>query len=564
MPPLETEDMSKTKTKLSKKDLLKHASSLSRAHLLVVVAVFGLVGGYFLYRSFAASPLVASLEAEQMILPTGGSVVTDTGASAGKAILLSTNGTATGSVNFPSQVTSLTVVAKGSQCQGAPTMSVSLDGASLLSGTAVSTTTWTSYSATPSNPINSGTHNLSISFANDYTKNKGNPRNQCSRALYLDVTSFYGPTPAPIPAPTVTLSASPTSVTAGQASTLTWNSTNATSCTASGAWSGPQPTAGSTSTGALNQNSSYTLTCTGAGGAASASATVTVTTPPPPPPPPPSSSGILTGAHWPSTTDFSTIKNVGYGFAVETFNPGDSAGLKAKLDAADANGLKLIIGMYPEPYSMDSSGNWTISAAGIQSLNQLAARSSSVLALFVYNEPLYISPLTGASDSCGAMSAAQLRGLRTKIQSVWAGAKIYHDLGQPAQWAPGGTLYNSYPCIGSKYADFSGVADYVGVWDYPFKSTGYQKTQALASLSRESSYVINSMRAIPVWLDQGHSGVEGLVWPTQAQILDWNCSSRAALPAGSLISWYVWEQSIYPDYLKKHPEMWSSTTASAC
>jgi hypothetical protein len=161
-------------------------------------------------------------------------------------------------------------------------MSVAIDGTSLLTNTAVSSTTWTAYSATPPAAIAAGTHSLSISFTNDYATGgsaigkSGKFRPGCDRNLYADVTNFYGPTTI-TPAPTVTLSASPTSVTTGQSSTLTWASTNATSCNATGAWSITNlPTSGSQSTGALNQTSTYSLTCTGDGGSATASATVTV------------------------------------------------------------------------------------------------------------------------------------------------------------------------------------------------------------------------------------------------------------------------------------------------
>jgi hypothetical protein len=212
---------------------LKHPSDFSRPQLAIFVLIFALVG-FLIYRTFAAGPLVASLEAEQMVLPSGGSVITDSAASAGKAVLLASNGTTTGSVSFPSSVTSLVVNARGAQCQGAPTMNVAIDGTNLINGTAVSSTVWASYSATPASAITAGTHSLSISFTNDYSynKNRGNSGKStiCSRDLYLDVSNFYGPTPPPTSAPTVTLSASPTSVTAGSASTLTWSSTNADTC----------------------------------------------------------------------------------------------------------------------------------------------------------------------------------------------------------------------------------------------------------------------------------------------------------------------------------------------
>jgi hypothetical protein len=278
------------------KDLISKASFSSRELLVFGLVFFG-IGAYVLYRSFAAGPLVASMEAEQMSLPAGASVITDASASGGKALQLLSNGTSSGSVSLPSNVTDLTIMARGAQCQGAPTMSVSVDGNTVLTS-AVSATTWSSYSATKA--LATGSHTVSISFSGDYQKTKG--RKACDRNLYIDVTNLFGPIPAPTPAPTVALSASPTSLTAGQSATLTWNSTNATSCTASGAWSGTQPTSGSTSTGALNTNSTYSLTCTGPGGSGSASVTIAVASGSILPPAPPSTYTVPTGAEIVSTS----------------------------------------------------------------------------------------------------------------------------------------------------------------------------------------------------------------------------------------------------------------------
>jgi hypothetical protein len=283
-----------------KQALIRHGSHFSRTQLLSFALVFGVIGGFILYRSFAASPLVASIEAEQMSLPTSATVINDANASSGKALYLPSNGTTSGSVSFPSPVTSFTLIARGAQCSGAPTFSAKLDSTPLLTNTAVGSNSWAAYTYSPTNPISSGTHSLSISFNNDYsqTTNRKHRRTTiCSRDLYLDVSNFYGQAAPPPSAPTVTLSATPASITAGQASTLTWNSTGATSCTASGSWSGSQPTSGSVSTGALNQSSTYNLACTGAGGTASSSAVVIVSAVTPPSPPPSSSGGsCVTGS----------------------------------------------------------------------------------------------------------------------------------------------------------------------------------------------------------------------------------------------------------------------------
>ncbi len=288
---------------------------------------------------------------------------------------------------------------------------------------------------------------------------------------------------------------------------------------------------------------------------------------PPPPPPPPPSAGQLTGTHWAETNEYGTLKDIGYGFAVTNVAPGDVAGAKAKLDAAKAAGIKLIIGMYhfggPHPYSY-ANGQWTISPAAQTVLDYLESREQDILAFFGFNEPYWLNVFTEQTDPCGAHSAAQLRAFRDKIRTVWPTAKVFHDIGAPAAWAPGGFVQVQNPCVGTKYADQSGVVDYAGIWDYPFRTSGYRKAEALATLTRESSYVVNEMQAVPVWLGQSHSGVEDLAWPTSAQLQDWNCAIRAALPAGSLISWYVWRQEMYPDYLANHPEMWPKTTQAVC
>src|SRR4029079_10861158 len=60
-------------------------------------------------------------------------------------------------------------------------------------------------------------------------------------------------------------------------------------------------------------------------------------------PPPPSSDGAVTGTHWADMSEYPTLKSIGYGFAVTNVAPGNLSGAKAKLDAAHAAGIKLII-----------------------------------------------------------------------------------------------------------------------------------------------------------------------------------------------------------------------------
>jgi hypothetical protein len=282
-------------------------------------------------------------------------------------------------------------------------------------------------------------------------------------------------------------------------------------------------------------------------------------------PPPPSSDGAVTGTYWADVSDYSTLESIGYGFAVTNVAPGNLSGAKAKLDAAHAAGIKLIIGLYsfggPQPYTPNADGTWTFTQGSIDVIKYLATRQSDILAFFGFNEPYWTGP--NGNNSCGYYSAAQLRQFRTQVQAIWPGAKIYQDIGWPSEWAPGGEFAKSYACIGNRYADQTGVADYVGIWAYPFSGSGYNPTSNLARFTEESNFVLASMApAKPVWLGQSF-GSGGESYPTDAQIRDWNCKMRAAMPAGAILSWYVWDNQ-YSDFLKNHPSQWPLTGAAAC
>ncbi len=271
-----------------------------------------------------------------------------------------------------------------------------------------------------------------------------------------------------------------------------------------------------------------------------------------------------TGTHWAGPGDFAQLRNLGYQYAVVSLGSGE-AEWKTVFDAADVAGIRLIAGVYPPPYTL-SNGAWTISATGQRFLRYAAGRASTVKAVFGFNEPYWTNPFTGSTSYCGNLSASELRGLRTAIRGVWAEAKVYHDIGTPSVWAPGGTLRKQYGCIGDKYADQTGVADYVGIWVYPFDKNGqYTKANALSLLSIETAYAREQMKAEPVILGQSFlcpNCGEATRFPTVAELQDWNCALRGLKPES--ISWYVWQQDIYADYLSRHPTHWNATGPAAC
>jgi hypothetical protein len=291
--------------------------------------------------------------------------------------------------------------------------------------------------------------------------------------------------------------------------------------------------------------------------------TTTTTTP---------SGAAQTGTYWADTSDYATLGLIGMGYAVKNVAPGDVAGAKAALDAAHAASIKLIIGLYsfggPEPYTINADGTWNFTAGAVQVIQYLASRPNDVLAFFGMNEP-YWEDQAGRNtkmDGCGVFSAAELRQFRAQVQQIGPGLKVYQDIGWPSEWSSKSvgdpdSVWKS--CVGTKYDDQSGVADYVGIWAYPVESGGYDanKSLSIARFNRESNFVINNIHATPVWL--GQSFDDGAGYPTDAQIKDWNCSMRAIMPAGALLSWYVWANQ-YPDFLKNHPSQWPLVEASAC
>ncbi len=272
---------------------------------------------------------------------------------------------------------------------------------------------------------------------------------------------------------------------------------------------------------------------------------------------------VETGTHWPTVSDFPRLKSLGYSFVVMTVD-GNPSNWATTFDAADRNGLKLIIGVYNPPYTL-SNGAWTISPTGQSFIRYAQSRASLVKGLFVFNEPYWVNPWTYENSLCGQISAADLRTLRTEIRKIWPEAKVFHDIGTPDSWAPGGTVHKDNACIANKYADQTGVADLVGVWFYPFERSGYLKDPGLTNLRRSLDFVKTRMGAEAVIDGQAfrcRNCGEASRFPTEAELKDWNCALRELQP--NAISWYVWRQSIYDDYLANYPALWPSTSPSAC
>ena len=122
-------------------------------------------------------------------------------------------------------------------------------------------------------------------------------------------------------------------------------------------------------------------------------------------------------------------------------------------------------------------------------------------------------------------SAAQLRQLRTQIQAIWPGAKIYHDIGQPSAWAPGGDSLQRVLMHRQQVRRPVGRGGLCRSLRLPVRGErAIQEARGLSTSERETNFVINSMHAVPVWLDQAHGGLV-----LQSRISDQGADSRLEL-----------------------------------
>jgi hypothetical protein len=250
---------------------------LSRKQIIAVAVIFGALGAFLIWRSFAAVPPLATIEAETMTLPRGKSISKDRNSSNGQALKFNQNGTATTTVTLQGMATSVTLRTASTKCNNEwASANLAINGKTVLSIPSVSTSNWRDYTKSVSLP--KGNYEVKLTASN-IAKGESIPRSRqkCDRILWADLISFYGKATTN-PVPVVSIGAT-SPIESGASSTITWSSTGATSCTASDAWSGAKPTSGSANTGALSTKSTYTLTCKGEGGETTKSITVDVKAP---------------------------------------------------------------------------------------------------------------------------------------------------------------------------------------------------------------------------------------------------------------------------------------------
>lgn len=174
----------------------------------------------------SVSPLASaadstSVEAESLSASPvyGGSSVRDATASGGAALTLTWNSTASKTLTVAASA-KVVVRAKGTQCNGAPSMSVSVDGRNVGTNS-VTATAWTDYTATTT--IAAGSHKIGVSYTNQYRSLR------CARALYVDSVVIL-----PVATPVTTPTTATTSTTATSTPATTTPATPTTTTSPSG------------------------------------------------------------------------------------------------------------------------------------------------------------------------------------------------------------------------------------------------------------------------------------------------------------------------------------------
>ncbi len=136
---------------------------------------------------------LAAVEAERASLPAAaGAAFADSTASGGQGLLVWSEATATVQLASPRPVGRVRVVARGDQCAGSPSMTVSVDGRDVLTAL-VGATAWQAHTATGA--WAAGTHTVAVRYSGD-TRTV-----TCDRNLRLDVVSLEGAPTSPPPAP---------------------------------------------------------------------------------------------------------------------------------------------------------------------------------------------------------------------------------------------------------------------------------------------------------------------------------------------------------------------------
>jgi hypothetical protein len=124
--------------------------------------------------------------------------VADGAAEGGKTLALFSGTPGTAAVKLSGASTSISVVARGTQCNGAPSLGLNVDGVRVATWS-VTATKYTTYSVAKA--LAAGTHSFSLQLTNDYRTSS------CDRNAYVDTVRTTGTTTTAAAAPASSVTA---------------------------------------------------------------------------------------------------------------------------------------------------------------------------------------------------------------------------------------------------------------------------------------------------------------------------------------------------------------------
>jgi hypothetical protein len=170
---------------------LSRRKNYSKKQLIAFMLVFGIMGSYYVFISTAATSEPIIKEAEQLtILTSGVSAINDSNASAGKAIMFNQKAIASGSIDLPQKIISVTTRAKGDQCGSAPNMIVKIND-TVTQNISVTSSSFFDYSTNINLEGSVEPRKISVEFTNPNIQYKGKSNAlKCKSNLYVDKLSF--------------------------------------------------------------------------------------------------------------------------------------------------------------------------------------------------------------------------------------------------------------------------------------------------------------------------------------------------------------------------------------
>jgi len=242
--------------------------------------------------------------------------------------------------------------------------------------------------------------------------------------------------------------------------------------------------------------------------------------------------------------ELSTVRRLGFTVVLNNFDyEATPREWIAYLDAARAQGLKVIAWLWPEGWKLDRrTGAWTIDAQAQRFLRTVSSHPA-LFAVYGLHEPYW-----NECEGCGYTTAHQ-QALYRAIKAI-APVPVYSEINGFAFWAEQGAATTIAP----------GMCDYCQTAFYPFMSNGAYKRKELLNHIQDEIAALRryapDVRLVWTMQSMAHRG-DRLRMPTADEMRDY---ARIVYAHPEVVGawWYMWrwDNELYHDYLANHPELY--------